>query len=150
MQTWLCLLPYKSSRGCPGAPSRWRSKLADPQDQVSVLVVEDEPLLRLSMVTELELEGFTVFEAANAAEAIEIIEANPEIRLLFTDVDMPGTMDGLLLAAFVRDRWPPIKIIVTSGHRLPEDCELPEGAPFMSKPYVISEVISTIRILVAG
>ncbi|WP_348649017.1 response regulator [Rhizobium sp. P38BS-XIX] len=115
-----------------------------------MLVVEDEPLLRLSMVTELELEGFTVFEAGNAAEAIEIIEANPEIRLLFTDVDMPGTMDGLLLAAFVRDRWPPIKIIVTSGHRLPEDCELPEGSPFMSKPYVVSEVISTIRILVTG
>ncbi len=86
-----------------------------PTDQIVVLVVDDELILRLSISAELEDEGFVVFEAGTADEAIATLERHPEIRLVFTDVDMPGSMDGLKLAAFVRDRWPPIKIIVTSG-----------------------------------
>lgn len=85
-----------------------------------VIVVEDEPLLHLAIGADLEDEGFTVHKASGAAEAIGIIESHPEIALLFTDIDMPGTMDGLLLAAFVQDRWPPIKIIVTSWHCVPD------------------------------
>ncbi|MGO6949570.1 response regulator [Rhizobium johnstonii] len=121
-----------------------------PREINAVLVVEDEPLVRMAIVMDLEDDGFTVFEAADAIEAINILEASPEIRLVFTDVDMPGTMDGLLLAAFVRDRWPPIKIIVTSGHRSPSVDDLPAGAPFMSKPYGPKDVIAVIRNLLAA
>ncbi|EPE96439.1 response regulator [Rhizobium grahamii] len=127
--------------------SEQRSGLAVPQLSTTVLVVEDEPLLRLAIVADLEEEGFTVFEASGAAEAIGILEKHSDIRLLFTDIDMPGTMDGLLLAAFVRDRWPPIKIIVTSGHRFPEIGQLPTDTPFMSKPYAANDVASAIRLL---
>jgi CheY-like chemotaxis protein len=83
-----------------------------------VLVVEDEPLVRMDMADCLTDEGFEVIEASDADEAIKALEADGRIRLLFTDVDMPGTMDGLKLARFVADRWPPVRIIVTSGHRL--------------------------------
>jgi len=126
-----------------------RSEPAVPR-QATVLVVEDEPLLRLAIVADLEEEGFIVLEASGAAEAIGIIENHPAITLLFTDIDMPGTMDGLLLAAFVRDRWPPIKIIVTSGHCVPDSSQLPIGTPFMSKPYAANEVASAIRLLTGG
>lgn len=112
---------------------------------VVLLVVDDEPLLRISITAELEDEGFVVFEAGTADEAIEVLELHTEITLVFTDVDMPGSMNGLKLAAFVRDRWPPIKIIVTSGYRQPEVGQLPKGSPFLKKPYVSAEVVTMIR-----
>jgi len=108
----------------------------------TVLVVEDEALLLYSIADELRDHGFNVVEARNAAEALRALEANPEIHLLFTDVDMPGTMDGLALAAAVRHRWPPVKIIVTSGKGRPSPAELPDGA-FVLKPYT-SEAISEV------
>jgi len=88
---------------------------------VSVLVVEDEALIRLDFASELETEGFEVFEAANADQAIVLLVAEPSIRVMFTDIDMPGSMDGLKLAAAVHDRWPPVKIIVQGrpGNSLP-------------------------------
>ncbi len=86
-------------------------------DSVTVLVVEDEVLVRMDIVRSLENDGFDVLEASNADEAIILLNAHPEVRLMFTDIDMPGSMDGLKLATAVRDRWPPVKIIVTSGHR---------------------------------
>ena len=100
-----------------------------------VLVVEDEPLLRMGIVDHLEEEGFTVLEAANADEAIAILSNNTTIHILFTDIDLPGEADGIKLAAAVRDRWPPIKIVITSGHRRPFASDLPDGAQFFSKPY---------------
>lgn len=112
---------------------------------IAVLVVEDEAFIRMSIVDELEDAGFTVFEAANAADAIEVLIANSAIELMFTDVDMPGGIDGLKLAASVRDRWPPIKIIVTSGHRNVNVDALPVEARFMPKPYDITEIIRSIR-----
>lgn len=112
---------------------------------VAVLVVEDEILIRMSIVAELEDAGFEVFEASNAAEAIEILIANNRIRLMFTDVDMPGDVDGLKLAALVRDRWPPIKIIVTSGHHSVDVDALPLESRFMAKPYDLDAVILSIR-----
>lgn len=84
---------------------------------ITVLVVEDETLLRMNIALSLEQEGFRVYEAENADQAIAVLEAHAEIGLMFTDIDMPGSMDGLKLATAVRNRWPPIKIIVTSGHR---------------------------------
>ena len=98
--------------------------------KISVLVVEDEALIRMDMVDFLQREGFEVFEAAHSAAAIEILERTPSISIIFTDIDMPGTMDGLALAAAVRDRWPPVKIVVTSGHETVELTDLPDGRLF--------------------
>jgi two-component system, response regulator PdtaR len=134
----------------PGSQTQSRIEPAVPEELIAVLVVEDEVLLRINIAAELQEEGFEVFEAGNATEAIAVIEKNPNIRLLFTDVDMPGTMDGVRLAAFVRDRWPPIKIIVTSGHRVLDDRHLPSEGVFLPKPYKTESVIAAIRDLVAG
>jgi DNA-binding NtrC family response regulator len=90
-----------------------------------------------------------VFEAADADKAIDILVAMPRIQLMFTDVDMPGGTDGLKLAAAVRDRWPPIKIIVTSGHRKVDIDNLPVECRFMAKPYNPDVVVRCIREMVA-
>ncbi|SFB64409.1 Response regulator receiver domain-containing protein [Rhizobium sp. NFR07] len=119
-------------------------------DTATVLVVEDDALVRLGIVDELELSGFRVLEAESADQAISVIEQYPEVRLIFTDIDMPGTMDGLKLAAFVRDRWPPIKIIVTSGRVTPDPSSLPEDIPFFTKPYEFDHVVTAIRVAVTG
>lgn len=84
-------------------------------------------------------------EASNAREAIFILDETPNIRLVFTDVDMPGSMDGLMLAAAVRDRWPPIHIIVTSGHRQVNLSALPKGSRFFAKQYMPEAIATTIR-----
>ncbi len=116
---------------------------------ISVLVVEDEALLRMDVVDSLEEAGFLVFEAENAHEAIKVLSVNPQIQALFTDIDMPGSIDGLKLAAFVKDRWPPIKIIVTSGlWKVTHDMLPPEGV-FVPKPYRPDQVIKFIRELVS-
>jgi two-component system, response regulator PdtaR len=108
----------------------------DPQGQsVAVLVVEDEHLIRMDTASSLEAAGFIVHEAANAAEAIRCLELHNDIRLVFTDVNMPGSMDGLALAHYDRGRWPPVKIIVTSGYAKLGKSDLPTGALFVEKPY---------------
>lgn len=117
--------------------------------RTAVLVVEDEPLIRMGIVDELELAGFDVFEAANSAVAIQILMANSEISVMFTDVDMPGDVDGLKLAAAVRDRWPPITIIVTSGQRAVSVNDLPVRARFMPKPYNPDLVVQSIFEMIA-
>ena len=110
-----------------------------------VLVVEDEPMVRMGIVDYLEDSGFTVLEAADADQAIEILVNNLDVRLVFTDVDMPGGMDGLKLAAAIRDRWPPIKIVVTSGYRKVNVGDLPVEAEFFGKPYNPDKVVETFR-----
>lgn len=112
-----------------------------------VLVVEDETLVRMGIVDHLIDEGFTVLEASNADEAVAILTSNLDIRIVFTDVDMPGSMDGLKLAAAVRRRWPPIKIVVTSGHRKVAIEELPGEAQFFSKSYNPYKVAAALRSL---
>ena len=109
-----------------------------------VLVVEDEVLVRMNIVGSMEDAGFTVFEAGNADQAIRMLEAHPEIALLFTDIDMPGSMDGLKLAAAVRNRWPPVKIVITSGHVQIRSEDMPVEGQFISKPYDPSKVVSTL------
>jgi two-component system, response regulator PdtaR len=86
-----------------------------------------------------------VIEAANADEAIDILENRSDIRIVFTDIRMPGSMDGLKLARAVRDRWPPIKIIVTSGHEYPSEDDLPEGGRFFPKPYDPPQIQAALR-----
>ena len=101
----------------------------------TVLVVEDEPLLLMLAVDIVEDAGFEVVTAVNADAAIEILLSRPDIHIVFTDIDMPGSMDGLKLAAAIRDRWPPIEIIVTSGKAVPSKADMPARGHFFSKPY---------------
>ena len=107
-----------------------------------VLVVEDEPILRMAAVDMVEDAGFTAVEAADATEAVRILESRTDIRIVFTDIDMPRGMDGMRLAACIRDRWPPINIIVTSGHVAASEIELPARAVFFPKPYKATEVVA--------
>ena len=115
-----------------------------------VLVVEDETLLRWHAVAMIEDAGFDVIEAGNAAEAISVLEARTDIHVIFTDIQMPGSIDGLRLAHLVRNRWPPIKIIATSGQLRLRDYELPEGGRFLPKPYSAVEITGTLRELLGG
>ena len=117
-------------------------------EKIAVLVVEDEPITRMDVVGQLEEGGFKVFEAPDADRAIKILESNPAIRVLFTDIDMPGSMDGLKLAAAVRNRWPPIKIVVASGLRKINMDALPDNSRFFSKPYNVNEIAATMRHMV--
>jgi CheY-like chemotaxis protein len=110
-----------------------------------ILVVEDEPLIRLGVVSTLEDAGFLTAEAGNADEAIRVIEATNDIGIVITDVDMPGIMDGLKLAHFVRNRWPPIKLIVISGKVGVSPQQLPQGARFFTKPWQQLPLLSAIR-----
>lgn len=120
------------------------------QKGTTVIVVEDETIVRMDIAMSLEDEGFIVLEASNADEAIGLLNAHPEISLMFTDIDMPGSMDGLKLAEAVRDRWPPVKIIIASGHRQLRDDLLPIKGKFFSKPYDHARIISAIREMLAS
>jgi CheY-like chemotaxis protein len=117
--------------------------------KVIVLVVEDEPLVRMAAVYMIEDAGFEALEAGNADEAVRILEARTDIRIVFTDIDMPGSMDGIKLAAAVRGRWPPIEIILTSGHSKILNEEIPERGAFIRKPYDPREVIATLQRMAA-
>ena len=110
-----------------------------------VLVVEDEFLLRMDAVDIIAEAGFEVVEAANADQAIDILEARRDITVVFTDIQMPGSMDGLKLAQAIRGRWPPIKIIATSGHPDVGELDLPEGGRFLPKPYSPRQVTGVLR-----
>jgi CheY-like chemotaxis protein len=114
-----------------------------------VLIVEDEFLLRLDAANMIGAAGFEVIEAANADEAIEILEARRDITVVFTDIQLPGSMDGLKLARAVRGRWPPIKIVATSGHLDVGETDLPEGGRFLPKPYSPGQVSGVLRELTA-
>jgi CheY-like chemotaxis protein len=113
-----------------------------------VLIVEDEILLRMHASEVIEDGGFDVIEAKNADDAISILERRNDIVLIFTDIDMPGSMDGLKLAHFVKGRWPPIKIIATSGHARITANDLPEGGHFMPKPYNAAQIADAIHQLI--
>jgi CheY-like chemotaxis protein len=115
-----------------------------------VLIVEDEFLLRIDAVDMIAAAGFEVVEAGNADEAIEVLESRRDITVVFTDIQMPGSMDGLKLARAVRGRWPPIKIIATSGHANVGETDLPEGGRFLPKPYSSMEVAGVLRELTGG
>ena len=115
-----------------------------------VLIVEDEYLVRTGTRAAVEMAGFDVLEAGDADEAIGILAARNDISLIFTDVHMPGSMDGLKLAHFVRDRWPPVKIVATSARVRIIASDLPEGGRFLPKPYSAADIASTLHELVQG
>ncbi|MBZ9676359.1 response regulator [Mesorhizobium sp. ES1-1] len=115
------------------------------QPSTTVLVVEDEAFLLFAIADELREMGFEVLEASNADQAIAVLERRQDIAILFTDIDMPGSMDGLRLSVAVRDRWPPVKIIITSGKRQPAREAMPSGGVFLPKPYAPEAVAATIN-----
>jgi CheY-like chemotaxis protein len=110
-----------------------------------ILVVEDEALIRMGAVQMLEEAGFEVVEAWNAHDAMDVLEKRSDVRAVFTDINMPGTWDGMRLARMIRDRWPPIHLIVTSGLVSPGMKDWPTGGRFIPKPYDAAHVIATLR-----
>ena len=113
-----------------------------------VLVVEDEMLLRMRAVDMVEDAGFTSVEAVDADEAVAILESRSDIALLFTDIQMPGSMDGLKLAHAVHQRWPPIKIILVSGQLKLANADIPPDSRFFGKPLAAEEMIAEMRRLI--
>jgi two-component sensor histidine kinase/CheY-like chemotaxis protein len=120
----------------------------DSPEVPNVLVVEDEMVLRMRAVDIVEDAGFCPVEAVNADEAISILESRSDISLLFTDIQMPGSMDGLKLAHAVHDRWPAIKIILVSGQVTPTDAEKPADSRFFGKPLGVEKMISELQAMV--
>src|SRR5690349_15857071 len=100
-----------------------------------VLIVEDDPLQMMMAADLVEECGLTPVRATNADRAIEVLERRDDICIVLTDVEMPGSMDGLKLAAVVRNRWPPIQLLVVSGNVVRENIDLPEASRFINKPY---------------
>src|SRR3982751_359144 len=115
-----------------------------------VLVVEDEMLLRMRAVEMVEDAGFTSVEAVDADQAVAILESRSDIALLFTDIQMPGSMDGLKLAHAVHQRWPPIKIILVSGQLKPADVDLPADSRFYGKPLDAKIMIAQMRNMICS
>ncbi|MCM2443297.1 response regulator [Agrobacterium vitis] len=113
--------------------------------RVAVLVVEDEPLLLMDAMDMIEDAGFTAYGAGNADDAIHLMEKHPDIRVLFTDVHMPGSMNGFNLARAVRDRWPPVSIILASAHVNVTDEKVPENGLFFAKPYPPATVVKALK-----
>ncbi|MCC2977967.1 response regulator [Sphingomonas sp. PL-96] len=101
----------------------------------AILVVDDEPLIRINLADFFEDEGFLVFEAEDADAAIATLEANPSIQIVITDVQMPGSMDGIKLAHCVRDRYSPTLLVIASGAVRLSPEELPSRTMFLAKPF---------------
>src|SRR6188508_787497 len=121
-----------------------------PDPVANVLVVEDEMVLRLRAVDIVEDAGFNAVEAVNADEALSIRESRSDISLLFSDIQMPGTMDGLKLAHAVHDRWPSIKIILVSGQVKPTDADKPTDSRFFGKPIEVEQMIAELKSMVGA
>src|SRR6185437_5474881 len=110
-----------------------------------VLVVEDGPLIRWHAVEVVEQAGFEAVEASNADQAIDILQTRHDVKIVFTDIHMPGSMDGLTLAQAIRSRWPPIELILTSGRFNLREDELPDRGRFLPKPYNNNDIIGALR-----
>jgi CheY-like chemotaxis protein len=110
-----------------------------------VLVVEDEMLLRMRAIDMVEDAGFTSVEAVDADQAVAILESRSDIALLFTDIQMPGSMDGLKLAHAVHKRWPPIKIILVSGQLKLANIDIPANSRFFGKPLEAKVMIAQMQ-----
>ena len=122
---------------------------ADPKVP-KVLIVEDEMMLRMRAADIVEDAGFSPVQAVNADQALSILESRSDISLLFTDIQMPGSMDGLKLAHAVHDRWPAIKIILVSGQVGPSDAERPTGSRFFGKPLSDNQMTAELQAMVGA
>jgi two-component system, response regulator PdtaR len=112
-----------------------------------ILIVEDDPFLRMLTVEFVNEAGFETLEACDADQAIAILESSSKITVLFTDVNMPGSMDGLKLAGVVNNRWPAIAILIASGHVLLQQADLPPNGRFLRKPYRAAAMIADLHSL---
>ena len=117
-----------------------------PESPIAVLVVEDEFLVRLAAVAALDHAGFELVQAGSAEEALPLLTQRADIAVLFTDINMPGRMNGLDLAFEVRRRWPAIGLLVTSSTR-PSDLKMLGGARFLAKPYLADELVASVTAL---
>ena len=116
-----------------------------PNQRPTVLILEDEPVQRMMMLDLVEEAGFDAVEAMDADDAVRILEERLDIRVVLADIDMPGGVDGLKVAALIRNRWPPIELIITSGKRKPELADIPARGVFFSKPYSLDLVIRAMQ-----
>ena len=115
------------------------------EERIRVLVVEDEGIVRMTMVDFLEDAGFDVIEAATGEEGLRELDRNPGISALLTDIEMPGTVDGIRLARITHQMHPDAAVLVMSGRVRPPRSDLPPGARFFAKPYVHDEVIGALH-----
>lgn len=116
-----------------------------PPPLAVVLVVDDEPLLRLNATEALQEAGCGTFEASGAGEAMSLIADHPEISVLFTDINMPGAEDGLALAGRVHAERPDIQVIITSGQERPQAADIPQNGRFVPKPYDMDVIAALVR-----
>lgn len=116
----------------------------------AILIVEDDPIIRWSGAETLLDAGFEVLEAASADEALTLLENHGAVSVLFTDVDMPGGMDGIELARIAAHRWPCIHIIVASGRRETQVRRMPDNGRFIPKPYMPEQIVRDIDELLAA
>lgn len=116
---------------------------------VTILVVEDEAIIRMGTVQMLQDAGYAVVEAGNADVAIQILESRSDIHAVFTDIKMPGSLCGLRLAKAIRDRWPPVHLVVASGLSTPTEDEFPRMGRFIRKPYASKDVLQALHELFA-
>lgn len=110
-----------------------------------ILVVEDEPFVRFHAADLLEEEGFAVAEAANAENALRLLENRPDVNLVFTDIQLPGALDGMDLARHIHKRWPHIQVVITSGRKRPGPAEMPDDGRFIAKPYTPQDLLREIN-----
>ena len=131
----------------PATPSHLSGDTASREvtANIVVLIVEDDTLLRMHAAEMIEEAGFEVIEANGADQALIALEARTDIAIVFTDIDMPGSMNGLKLAHAVANRWPPIRIVATSGHFQIRDGDLPAGGLFIAKPYRAHHILATLQ-----
>lgn len=116
-----------------------------PETRPAILIVEDEAFIRFDLVDFFQDAGFEVFDAEDADVAIELMAAHPAIRIVLTDVNMPGSMDGVRLAHVIRDRYPPTMLLIASGAVKLKPGDMPVGATFVPKPFDPRAILDTIR-----
>ncbi len=122
--------------------------MTQDKERPVVLIVEDEPLVRMLGADVLEEAGFEVVEAFNGDEALEVLDARPDVKVLFTDVNMPGSLDGLDLARVVHERRPDIKLLIASGQVRLSDEQIPDAGRFLAKPYAPEAIVREVSDLV--
>jgi CheY-like chemotaxis protein len=118
---------------------------SQPLSRHPVLIIEDEPILRMEAIDMVERAGFEAIEAKDVDEAIKILETRTDIRVVYMDLDMPRGVKGIEIAACIRDRWPPIEIILTAASFSKADLDLPVRAEFFSKPVRHREIVAAMR-----
>jgi CheY-like chemotaxis protein len=111
----------------------------------SILIVEDEVLTSEYLEFVLQGAGYEAIPASSAEEAIAVLEHRDDVYLVVTDINLPGSLNGLQLAALVRDRWPAINIIAVTGYGAPRRDELPTGSLFVPKPYSAQNIMQAVR-----